>query len=124
MQPLIVLGHSNIDKVKLDTLIAEGRRFSDPDNARLAKRLRKQRKHLFTFLEVEGVEATNNRAERALRPAVIVRKTGGCNRTPAGAQTHAVLASLLVPALRVLVTLKQAGTGGAGLLGQGADRPG
>lgn len=61
---------------RLDALIAVGGRFSDPDNARLAKRLRKQREHLFTFLEVEGVEATNNRAERALRPAVVVRETG------------------------------------------------
>ncbi len=87
---------------RLDALIAERRRFSDPDNARLAKRLRKQREHLFTFLEMEEVEATNNQAERALRPAVIVRKTGGCNRTPAGAQTHSILASLLV-------TMKQQG---------------
>jgi len=92
---------------RLDALIAARRQFSDPDNARLAKRLRKQREHLFTFLEMEGVEATNNRAERlpvpawqtgALRPAVIVRKTGGCNRTPTGAQTHSILASLLVTA--------------------------
>jgi len=66
--------------------------------ARLARRLRKQRKNLFTFLEREGVEATNNRAELALWPAVIVRKTGGCNRTPRGARTHAVLASLLTTA--------------------------
>lgn len=85
---------------KLDALIWEQRQFTDPDNARLAKRLRKQRQYLFTFLEVAGVEATNNRAERALRPAVIVRKTGGCTRTPSGAKTHAILASLLV-------TLKQ-----------------
>ncbi|HEU68454.1 MAG TPA: IS66 family transposase [Candidatus Acetothermia bacterium] len=82
---------------RLDALIAEGRRFSDPDNARLAKRLRKQREHLFTFLEAEGVEA-ESKAERALRPAVVVRKTGGCNRTPRGARTHAVLASLLATA--------------------------
>lgn len=85
-------------KERLDALIAEGRRFSDPDNARMAGRLRKQRRHLFTFLEVDGVEATNNRAERALRPAVIVRKTGGCNRQRNGAKTHAILASLLVTA--------------------------
>lgn len=83
---------------QLDALIAERRQFSDPDNARLAKRLRKQRQHLFTFLEVEEVEATNNRAERALRPAVVVRKMGGCNRTTRGARTHAVLATLLVTA--------------------------
>lgn len=30
---------------------------------------------LFTFVEVSGVEGTNNKAERALRPAVIWRKT-------------------------------------------------
>ena len=82
----------------LDALIVEGRRFTDPDNARLAKRLRKQRKRLLTFLDIEGVEPTNNRAERALRPAVTVRKTGGCNRGERGARTHAVLASLLVTA--------------------------
>ncbi len=91
-------------EAKLDALIAEGRRFTDRDNERFAKRLRKQRRHLLTFLRVEGVEATNNRAERALRPAVIVRKTGGCNKTPRGARTHAVLAS-------VLATLKQQGRG-------------
>ncbi len=85
-------------ETQLDALIGEKRRFSDPDNARMAKRMRKQREHLFTFLKMEGVEATNNRAERALRPAVIVRKTGGCNRTPTGAQTHSILASLLVTA--------------------------
>ena len=87
---------------RLDVQINAGRQFSDPDNARLAQRLRKQRAHLFTFLTREGVEATNNRAERALRPAVIVRKTGGCNRQPSGAKTHAILASLLV-------TIKQQG---------------
>lgn len=52
---------------RLDALIAEGRRFSDPDNVRLAKRLRKQREHLFTFLELEEVEVTNNRAKREPR---------------------------------------------------------
>jgi transposase len=82
-------------EAKLDARIAEKRRFTDRDNARWARRLRKQRRHLLRFLRVEGVEATNNRAERALRPAVLVRKTGGCNKTPRGARTHAVLASLL-----------------------------
>jgi hypothetical protein len=82
-------------EAKLDARIAEKRRFTDRDNERFARRLRKQRRHLLRFLRVEGVEATNNRAERALRPAVLVRKTGGCNKTPRGARTHAVLASLL-----------------------------
>lgn len=91
-------------KIELDRLIAQARRLTDPENARFAKRLRKQREHLFTFLEYDGVDATNNAAERALRPAVITRKTGGCNKTAAGARTHAVLAS-------VLVTLQQQGRG-------------
>ena len=64
-------------------------------NARLAKRLRKHRGSLFTFLYREEVEATNNRAERELRPAVIARKLSAGNRTEAGAETHAVLASIL-----------------------------
>lgn len=70
--------------------------FSDPDNVRLANRFRKQRPHLLRFLYHDQVEPTNNRAERAIRPAVIARKLSGCNRTEAGAHTHEVLASLAV----------------------------
>jgi hypothetical protein len=44
---------------------------------------------------IGGSSASSHRAERALRPAVLVRKTGGCNKTRRGARTHAVLASLL-----------------------------
>ncbi len=33
-----------------------------------------RKEHLWTFLEVEGIEPTNNTAERAIRPAVIYRK--------------------------------------------------
>lgn len=69
---------------RLDALIDEKRRLTDPDNVRLAKRLRKQREHLLRFLYVEGLDATNNRAERQLRPAVVTRKTCGCNRTRRG----------------------------------------
>ena len=85
-------------EARMDALIATTRHITDPDNLRMTKRLRKQRKRLFTFLTHEGVEATNNAAERSLRPAVITRKTGGCNKTQAGAKTHAILSSLLVTA--------------------------
>jgi len=80
----------------LDVLIAPQRRFSDRDNARFAKRLRKYRPHLLRFLYVDELDATNNLAERMLRPAVITRKTNGCNRNRKGAETHAILASVLV----------------------------
>ncbi len=79
----------------MDALIDERRRFTDPDNVRFAKRLRKQRPHLLRFLYVDGLEATNNLAERQLRPGVITRKTNGCNRTAGGADAHAILASVL-----------------------------
>ena len=77
----------------LDRLL--DRHLTDPDNARFAKTLRKQRPRLLTFLYHAAVPPTNNAAERELRPAVVARKTGGCNRTAAGAQAHAVLASVL-----------------------------
>ena len=44
------------------------RRWRTEANRRLAKRLRRQEPHLLTFLHCPDVEATNNRAERALRP--------------------------------------------------------
>lgn len=78
-----------------DELISERRQLTDADNARLAKRLRKHRAPLLRFLYVDGLDATNNQAERMLRPAVITRKTGGCNRTQGGAETHSILASVL-----------------------------
>lgn len=100
---------------QLDALIHERRRFTDPDNARFAKRLRKHRPHLLRFLYVDGLEATNNQAERMLRPAVITRKTTGCNRTAGGAEAHAILASVLatcrqraIPLLDFLVKLQRA----------------
>lgn len=100
----------------LDVLIAPQRRLSDPDNARFAKRLRKHRPHLLRFLYVDALDATNNQAERMLRPAVITRKTNGCNRTRGGAATHAILSSVLVtcrqhaiPILDYLVQLQQYG---------------
>jgi len=77
----------------LDRLL--DRHLTDPDNARFAKTLRKQRPRLLTFLYHTAVPPTNNAAERELRPAVVVRKTGGCNRTAAGADAHAILASVL-----------------------------
>ena len=57
-------------------------------------RLFKQCDHLFTFLDNPDVEATNNLAERQLRPAVIARKLSCGNKTHRGARTWEILASL------------------------------
>src|SRR2546427_12776791 len=69
--------------------------FRDPANRRLAKHLRHEQPWLFTFLHYPGIEATNNAAERALRPAVVARKTWGGNRTENGARTQQMLISIL-----------------------------
>ena len=69
-----------------------------PTEAAVQKRLLKQEDHLLTFLDHPDVEATNNLAERQLRPAVIARKLSCGNRTPKGARTWQILASLAATA--------------------------
>src|SRR3954451_17662809 len=77
---------------ELDRLLAGT--YTDPDNARLARLLRKHRESVLRFLDHDFVDATNNLAEREGRPAVIARKLSAGNRAEEGAETHAVLASV------------------------------
>jgi transposase len=73
---------------------------------------------IFSFLFDPTLDATNWRAEHALRPAVVTRKMcGGGNRTARGADSQQVLASVLrtadqrgLDATDVLVTLLTART--------------
>jgi len=76
--------------------------WSHTDARRLIKRLRRHQGDVFTFLDQPGVPFDNNHAERAIRPAVIIRKNSQSNRSPRGADTQAVLMS-------VYRTLKQRG---------------
>jgi transposase len=64
-------------------------------NERLAAHLEAYLDHWFTFLQVPGLDATNWRAEQAIRPAVVNRKVWGGNRTPDGARAQSVLMSVL-----------------------------
>lgn len=77
----------------LDRLLA--REVTDPEIVKLVKLLTKQRPHLLTFLYVDEVDATNNIAERRIRPAVIVRKISAGNRSNQGADAHAILTSII-----------------------------
>jgi transposase len=63
-------------------------------NERFAKHLWKHRDQLLTFLAVPGLDATNWRAELAMRFGVILRKVWGGNRTWVGAKAQAVLMSV------------------------------
>ena len=55
-------------------LLRRGQENADRKAAGLCRELRKWWPALWTFARVEGVEPTNNVAERALRPAVLWRK--------------------------------------------------
>jgi hypothetical protein len=103
---------------RLDTLIAEHLSEADDDGARMARHLNKHRMHLLPFLHVAGLAATNNEAERELRPGVVTRRAGRCNRTEAAAAAHAVLASIGatcrrrgIPVLDFLVQLQRSTNG-------------
>jgi hypothetical protein len=85
--------------------------YDEPDAARLAKRLRRHRAELTRFLWDRDLDGTNNAAERALRPAVVMRKITGGSRSAKGAKAWAKLASLMRTASQqgrnVLETVKQ-----------------
>jgi len=69
--------------------------WRDPDCQRLAKRIRKHLDELLVWLRNPAVRADNNPAERALRPAVVTRKTSFGSRSKHGAQNFARLLSLI-----------------------------
>ena len=64
-------------------------------NRRLLQHLTNERAHMFTFLTEPGVQATNWRAEQALRPAIVNRKSWGGNRTTNGAQVQQITMSVI-----------------------------
>jgi hypothetical protein len=72
------------------------RRLRDPDNQRLLHGigLQHDRQRVLNFLYNPEVEPTNNRAERALRPAVIARKVSHCSKNERGAEAFAAFTSV------------------------------
>jgi len=76
--------------------------WEDGQARRLVKRLKRHHDELFTFLDQPGVPFENNLAERAIRPAVILRKNSYGNRSGQGADIQALLMS-------VFFTLKKRG---------------
>jgi transposase len=116
LDPLTFTQRAQNLETQLDILISKRRNLKDRDNVRFARRLRKHRPHLLRFLYVDGLDATNNLAERQLRPGVIIRKTNGCNRTKGGAEAHSILTSVMVtcrqhsvPILDYMVSLQRFG---------------
>jgi transposase len=68
----------------INGLLAQGTRCRDPQTRRFCAGLRDHETALWTFTRVAGVPATNNAAERALRHAVMWRKTSYGTQTDHG----------------------------------------
>jgi hypothetical protein len=96
-------GHRTDDKADAEALQAEltdhrrARRLNDADNQRLLNALgwHHDRGNLVRVLADPRVEPTNNRAERALRPAVIARQVSQCAKHDRGAGAFAVFTSVI-----------------------------
>jgi len=71
---------------------------TQPGDRKFRTRMENLGRHRVTCLYHPEAEATNNRAERALRPAVIQRKISCGNRTATGARTWEIILSLAVTA--------------------------
>jgi transposase len=82
---------------RIGELLEQGS-YTDPTlkAARFCKNLLNHFNALWTFLEMEGVEPTNNHAERSLRPCVIWRKKYFCTRSDYGTEFVARSASINV----------------------------
>jgi transposase len=68
---------------------------TNPANERFAAHLFRQQRAVFTYLRIEGIDATNYRAEQALKMPIVNRKVWGGNRTEDGAAAQGILASVL-----------------------------
>ena len=62
---------------------------------RFAAHLATELPTVFSFLFDPAIDATNWRAEQALRPAVVNRKVSGGNRSPRGANAQQILTSVI-----------------------------
>ena len=73
------------------------RPMSDADNWRLQNELgwHHDRGNLLRFLDDPSIEPTNNRAERALRGAVIARKVSHCSKNVGGADAFSAFTSVI-----------------------------
>jgi transposase len=68
----------------------------NPQNAKMIERLRTWQDAILRCLRDSRVPATNNHGEHQIRPGVVIRKRGGCNRSEKGARNFEIITSILV----------------------------
>lgn len=71
---------------RMEALLEEGAGCGHKKTAGRCRKILELRAALWTFVRVEGVEPTNNAAERALRPAVLWRKGSFGSASPRGSR--------------------------------------
>ena len=71
-------------RTRVEVLLLEGKRCRHKNTAGTCKHILKLKEALWTFIEKEGVEPTNNLAEQILRRLVIWRKTSFSTQSAAG----------------------------------------
>ena len=71
---------------EVEQLLVAGRCWGVPKTAGMCRDILKRREARWTFVQVEGVEPTNNAAERSLRPGVLWRKGSFGTQSKAGSR--------------------------------------
>src|SRR5262245_13142364 len=69
---------------EVEHLLNAGQSCGVPKTEGMCREILKLRRALWTFVRHEGVEPTNNAAERAIRPGVLWRKRSFGTQSPAG----------------------------------------
>src|SRR5262249_50661294 len=85
---------------EVERLLEAGSRCGVPKTAGTCQDILKRREALWTFVQVAGVEPTNNVAERSIRPGVLWRKGSFGTQSEAGSRFVETM-------LTVVSTLKQ-----------------
>ena len=85
---------------EVERLLEAGRARGRPKTAGTCRDIVKRREALWTFVQVEGVEPTNNTAERSIRPGVLWRTGSGGTQSAKGSRCVESM-------LTVVSTLKQ-----------------
>jgi transposase len=95
--PLMAEADYDLAVARLEQRLAKlgSESWGHADAKRLSKRMAKYGSELLTFLWYDDVPSDNNAGERAIRPAVMIRKNSYCNHSDRGALTQSVLMSVL-----------------------------
>lgn len=73
-------------RTEVERLLMQSAMHAEEKTAGMCAEILKLKEALWTFVDVEGIEPTNNAAERALRPAVLQRKGSFGNDSERGAR--------------------------------------